>query len=854
MKLLISAIFTLFSYHFLFSQTERYHRIEVPFHPETIKEIHRLGIAIDYIQQEDFVWLEISESEINQLIASGLEYEVMIEDIDKFYRERNRDVDIESVMREQNRSGRYTIPTGFSLGSMGGFSTYNEILAHMDNLAQLYPGLISTREVIPGGVTVEGRPIYWQIISNNPATAQNKPRVLYTALTHGREPGSMQQMLYFMYYILENYGVTSEITELIDNTELYFIPCVNPDGYIYNQTTNPAGGGMWRKNRRPNGDGTIGVDNNRNFGYNWAYNDFGSSPIPSSATFRGNAPFSEVETQLVRNFCQQYNFSIALNYHTYGGLLLHPWGYVSYLLTPDHNLYQEYGAVLTRLNDYRYGVPGTLLYVVNGDACDWMYGEQTIKQASMAFTCEVGTNQDGFWPEIARIIPQCQENLYQNIMAGRLAGFYATFIDFTPINLSSQSGWLTYGVKRIGLADKPFSVEFEPLNDAFLQIQSTKNFYSSNLNTILNDSIQYILRPGLRTGDAIKFRVALTAEGFAHSDTITKIYGIGDTLLYDPCSSLVNWTASNKWNSTNLRSKSPLRSIGNAPGGVYPANENTNLKLKQPIDLTSTSCAWLTFYASWDLNGGKDWVKLMASADNGVTWTPLRGRFMDNDFILNEPETFVYRGQQDSWVKEWISLKNYCGGQLLLGFWFSSDASIGRAGFFFDDFSVLKLDKTLVNETFNIQQGWNAFSGNLVPNTDSFEELFATDSLLILENLSGFYQPGNPQSTLIQWDETTGYFFKSPADFTLEIEGSKHLTKILDLKSGWNLIPVLSDQPVPVNDLTTIPPDNIEIIRDAAGVSVFWPEQDISTLEFLLPKKSYLIKLKQPALLYFGNI
>lgn len=853
MKLLIAAIITLFFYQLLSSQTERYHRIEVPFQSESIQEINRLGIAIDYIQPDEFVWLEISDTELNQLKSSELNYKVLIEDIDDFYRERNRDADIENVMDEQKRSGRYTIPTGFSLGSMGGFSTYSQILSHMDNMVQLYPGLISARSVIPGGLTVEGRPLYWQRISNNPSSTQNKPRVLYTALTHGREPGSMQQMLYFMYYILEKYGVDDEITNLIDNTELYFIPCVNPDGYIYNQTTNPAGGGMWRKNRRLNNDGSYGVDNNRNFGYMWAYNDFGSSPIPSSTTFRGNAPFSEKETQLVRDFCEQYNFSITMNFHSYGGLLLHPWGYVSFLLSPDHNLYQEFGAVLTRQNDYRFGVPGALLYVVNGDACDWMYGEQSTKQASMAFTCEVGTNQDGFWPEVARIIPQCQENLYQNIMAARLAGFYANFFDFTPINLSSQSGWLTYGVKRIGLADKPFSVEFEPLNDAILQIQSAKNFYSSSLNIILNDSIQYLLRPGLRTGDEIKFRVVLNAEGFTFADTITKIYGTGASLFFDPCSSLANWTASSKWNSTNLRSKSPQSSIANAPGGVYPSNENTNVILKQPIDLTNTTCAWLTFYASWDLNGGKDWVKLMASADNGVSWTPLRGRFMDNDFIVNEPETFVYRGKQDEWVKEWISLKNYCGGHVLLGFWFSSDASIGRAGFFFDDFSVSKPDRTIVNESFNIREGWNGFSGNLVPTAEYLEALFTTDTLLMLENLSGFYQPGNPQSTLIRWDETTGYFFKSSANFTLDIEGTRHLTKILDLKSGWNLIPVLSEQPVSVNDLTTNPSGTIEIIRDAAGIAIFWPEQDITTLEFLLPKKSYLIKLKQPALLYFGD-
>ena len=71
-----------------------------------------------------------------------------------------------------------------------------------------------------------------------------------------------------MWYLLENYATNADIKATVDNTELFFVPCVNPDGYVYNQTTNPNGGGMWRKNRRNNGT-SFGVDINRNYGYNW---------------------------------------------------------------------------------------------------------------------------------------------------------------------------------------------------------------------------------------------------------------------------------------------------------------------------------------------------------------------------------------------------------------------------------------------------------------------------------------------------------------------------------------------------------------------------------------------------------
>jgi hypothetical protein len=274
------------------AQPEKYTRIEIPCSLENIEEVYRLGINIAFIEPDDYLWFEVSEGEFALLKTTGIDYRILIEDISEFYRSRNSNKDYKALFEAQKQSGRYSVPSGFTFGSMGGFSTYLEILGHLDNMFELYPGLITQPQPISEDTTTEGRHLYWQRISNNPTVTQEKPRVLYTALTHAREPASVQQLLYFMYYILENYGVDDEITDIVDNTELYFVPCVNPDGYVYNQMESPQGGGMWRKNRRNNGDGSFGVDLNRNFGYKWGYDGMGSSPIPSSNTFRGNAPLS----------------------------------------------------------------------------------------------------------------------------------------------------------------------------------------------------------------------------------------------------------------------------------------------------------------------------------------------------------------------------------------------------------------------------------------------------------------------------------------------------------------------------------------------------------------------------------
>src|SRR5690606_38232143 len=126
--------------------------------------------------------------------------------------------------------------------------------------------------------------------------------------------------------------------------------------YVYNETTDPGGGGFWRKNRRNNGGGTYGIDLNRNYGYFWGYDNVGSSPNPWSETYRGTAPFSEPETQALRNFLGSgRSVRIALNSHTSGDLLLYPWGYEYDTCTPDEAAFAALGDTLTYRNPHTYG-------------------------------------------------------------------------------------------------------------------------------------------------------------------------------------------------------------------------------------------------------------------------------------------------------------------------------------------------------------------------------------------------------------------------------------------------------------------------------------------------------------------
>lgn len=301
-KILFAFLFL--SFYIANSQTEKYHKVEITGDEGLIPQLLRLGITIDHSEKKgDKVITEISDSEIAVLKQNNIKHTVLINDMASFYENRIK----EEYQNKVSMAGLCNDPTvqkpsRFHLGTMGGYFTLTEMQNILDSMTLLYPNLITAKAAL-SPQTIQGRNIWWLKISDNPNIDENEPELFYNALHHAREAAGLSQIIFYMWYMLENYATNPDIKFLVDNTEMYFVPCVNPDGYEYNRTTNPGGGGMWRKNRRNNGS-TFGVDLNRNYGYNWGYDNMGSSPTSSSDTYRGTAAFSEPETQAIRNFCK----------------------------------------------------------------------------------------------------------------------------------------------------------------------------------------------------------------------------------------------------------------------------------------------------------------------------------------------------------------------------------------------------------------------------------------------------------------------------------------------------------------------------------------------------------------------
>jgi parallel beta-helix repeat protein len=298
----------------------------------------------------------------------------------------------------------------FDLFRRGGeglnYHNYSDMV-ELENIESNHPDIAKLFYI---GNSVEGRHILAMKISDNVQQEEvDEPEILIVGNHHAREIMTVEVPIYLINYLTDNYVTNHEIKNYIDNTEIWVVPMMNPDGHVRVEEGNI----WWRKNARDNGDGTFGVDLNRNYGYMWGYDDAGSSPHTHSQTYRGTAAFSEPETQAIRDLENTHNFNFTISYHSYGGQLFIPWAYIAQN-TPDHNRFYNLATnMLNGLSDYYY-VSSTSMgdYPCNGEMNDYDYGETTTKNKIFGFTFELNNLEEGgFMPPAEMIEPTATEHL-----------------------------------------------------------------------------------------------------------------------------------------------------------------------------------------------------------------------------------------------------------------------------------------------------------------------------------------------------------------------------------------------------------------------------------------------------------
>lgn len=306
------------------------------------------------------------------------------------------------------RAERERLAAGGAEGGVAGgdpffddFRDLAAIEAKMQSLAAARPDLVTLETI---GTSVQGRPIRAMRISRDPAL----PAIAFNGTQHAREWISPMVNMAIADALVDGEGVDPRITALLSRVEVWVIPVVNPDGYVHSWGPER----LWRKNRRVNSDGSIGVDLNRNWGFQWG--GAGASATPSSDTYRGPSAFSEPETQALRDFhLARPDVVASIDFHSYGQLILSPWGYTT-AANPQAPMFAEVGqrmrAAITAETQANYtsGPIGSTLYLASGSSVDWAYGVR----GQVAYTIELrDTGQGGFVLPPSQIEPTVRENL-----------------------------------------------------------------------------------------------------------------------------------------------------------------------------------------------------------------------------------------------------------------------------------------------------------------------------------------------------------------------------------------------------------------------------------------------------------
>jgi carboxypeptidase T len=290
--------------------------------------------------------------------------------------------------------------------AIAGYHSAETLEQDLRQLAETRPEIAELREI---GRSVENRPIWALRIGERKGSLG---RVLFMGCHHAREWIAVEVPFRLAQELVEQ-ADDPKIAGWLSVGEIWVAPMVNPDGHEHCRT----GQRLWRKNRRRNPDGSIGVDPNRNYGYMWGtLNVPTSSHVPSDETYVGPRAFSEPETRAVRDLVAREMFRGVITYHSYSQLILYPWGYTDKLVTDPHDREGMIG-LANEMRDLMKGVHGVVytaqqssaLYPTAGDTTDWTYGEYGIP----SFTIELRPKshlEGGFILPASQIEPTWEEN------------------------------------------------------------------------------------------------------------------------------------------------------------------------------------------------------------------------------------------------------------------------------------------------------------------------------------------------------------------------------------------------------------------------------------------------------------
>lgn len=567
------------------------------------------------------------------------------------------------------------------------YFSYDQYIQFMQQTAQQYQNICS---LVQFGTSVQGRSLLMMKISDNVNMSEAEPQFQWVSSIHGDEVVGYDLLIRLIQLLTAHYGTDPRITNLVNNTEIWINPMMNPDGYVNASRYNATG-----------------VDLNRNF------------PMPTGTQHPDGNPWAP-ETVAMMNFSQDRRISLSINYH--GGALVmnYPWDY-TYVLAPDDALLQQAALAYSVHNPAMYNsstfpqgiTNGAAWYVITGSMQDWLYHYTS----GIDITCEVGdikwpaaSQLDSYWAANQESILSYMEFMHRGVrglVTDPIGNPIPAVITMTGNSKAIRNSGIGYFHRMLlpgnytltasadGYIPQSFALTV-PASGSVTQNVILQPAQMVSLNgivrnqqglTIANAQVTIGDNPPVQTsatgtlalssiaeGD---YDVTIRATGYAVYKQNLKlrqahnnpVFVLSQPIFADDFESgLSGWTVQTPWaivtESTNLV-------LTDSPAGNYGSNVNRSATLASPVSLANISNPYLNFDIRYDLEESYDFLHVEASV-NGTNWTNLTS----------------FSGTQSTWINVTLPLNAYAGQNVLIRFRLRSDWSISADGAYIDNVQI----------------------------------------------------------------------------------------------------------------------------------------------------------------------
>ena len=790
----------------------------------------------------------VSETAKNWLSDNNIIFETLVDDLKQKIDQDNAAMDF--LRSQKDGEEWYNI-----------YRTYDEV---QDKLVEIASSS-SIATLIDLGDSYENRAINGLKFSTG---GSDKPAVFFNGCQHAREWITVMATTYFADQLAQEYVNNTFTQTLLDIVDVYIVPIVNPDGYVYTHTTDR----YWRKNRQPNsGSSYVGTDLNRNWDADWNGGE-STSTSPSSDIYVGTYPFSATEASAVKNYMEAIpNLRGHLDIHSYSALVLGPWGYTN-SYTPDHTEIVSLGNLMndaiTNTNNYPFtfgvGDANGSLYLASGTMPDWSYDALGV----LGYTYELRPNSasgGGFELPESQILDACAEN-YNGAMEMIIwaADIESGCMDTNACNYNADA-----------TVDDGSCAEFDECGDCGGNGPNPGYDCDGNCLTgeTLNISMSDSYGDGWNGSNLIVNGVSVTLESGSSGEEVLCFDSTEDcnevTVSEGSWPSEVSWTISDSDGNILLTGGAPYTGeFGNCSGDILGCTDATALNFnaaateddgscEYPIDCEGLSTITISMVDSY----GDGWNGNILTI-NDQTFTIEDGSEETATACIDlSIDCISVICDGGSWQEE-VSWTISVGETVLLS---GGAPYTGEFGNCSEDIlgctDVLAInyntEATIDNgsceysntesQVLNLPQGWFIFSTYIQPETPAISDLVSpiVSSTIIVKDVEGLaYLPDWDFNGIGDAIDGHAYLIKLSESQNLSISGTLIIPEdfVINLNEGWSLLAYLRNSPANLVSMLAPIDEQIVIVKTFDGTA-YLPEWDYNGIGDMNPGEGYQIKV-----------